>query len=271
MRAIEVIIPIYNAPTDLANCLEALVTRLPAFARVWLVDDASTDARVEPLIADFLRRVQVSAKSIRNPANLGFVGTVNRAMALSKGDVLLLNSDTIVAGKWLERIAVAAQRVPQAASITPWSNNAEICSVPKFCAKNPVPANPDRIAEVLASAGTPGYPDLPTAVGFCMFLRRRALQKIGDFDRATFGRGYGEENDWSMRARGHGWRNILCDDAYVVHVGGRSFAETGELPGGENLARLVARYPNYSKEVSAFIETDPLKARRAEILGMKVG
>src|SRR5690606_31683316 len=38
---IEIISPVYNAPDDLRRCLDALVDRLPAGARVQIVDDAS--------------------------------------------------------------------------------------------------------------------------------------------------------------------------------------------------------------------------------------
>jgi GT2 family glycosyltransferase len=76
-----------------------------------------------------------------------------------------------------------------------------------------------------------------------MLVRRAALDAVGDFDAATFGAGYGEENDFCLRAHAHGWRNVLCDDAYVAHVGGQSFAALGQAPGGENLRRLVRPIP----------------------------
>jgi GT2 family glycosyltransferase len=98
-----------------------------------------------------------------------------------------------------------------------------------------------------------------------MAIRRSVLTRIGDFDQPTFGRGYGEENDFCLRAAAHGWRNVLCDDAYVVHQGGASFGPLGQAPGGENLARLVARYPRYNALIADFIARDPLATRRARI------
>ena len=86
------------------------------------------------------------------------------------------------------------------------------------------------------------------------------------FDADTFGRGYGEENDFCMRAAGHGWRHVLCDDVFVAHRGGVSFAPTGLRPGGINQRRLEARYPAYARLVSEFIASDPLGARRARIV-----
>ena len=68
--------------------------------------------------------------------NLGFTGTANRGMALSRRDVVLLNSDTIVTPGWLEALLRCAASDAGIGTITPWSNNAEILSYPRFCENN---------------------------------------------------------------------------------------------------------------------------------------
>jgi GT2 family glycosyltransferase len=179
--------------------------------------------------------------------------------------VVLLNSDTVTSAGWLERLLACAASDPRIATATPWSNNAEICSFPDFCQSAPLPADIDALAEAAAAEHAPVYPELPTGVGFCMFVRRAAIDQLGDFDRATFGRGYGEENDFCLRAAAHGWRNVLCDTAYVGHQGGASFSLQGHHPGGENLARLNARYPEYNARVADFILRDPLRPLRERL------
>ena len=264
MKSIEIVVPIFNAAFDVAQCLAALQDHTPEFARVWLVDDASTDAQIGAMLEAFKARAQFNVQILRNAKNLGFIGSVNRALTQVQGDALLLNSDAIITRDSILAIARAAESVPNAASITPWSNNAEICSFPNFCINNAVPKNLGELADACAAL-TPRYPELPTGVGFCMFMSQFALRRLGLFDGATFGRGYGEENDWCRRALGFGMRNILCDNAFVAHTGGRSFAATGETPGGENLRRLSARYPSYQESVARFIEADPLAADRARL------
>ncbi len=257
----EIILPVFNALAMLRAALDSLLRTLGPEDRVTLLDDASNEAGIADAMEAFRRDAGFAVRIVRNEHNQGFVRTVNRGMALTTHDVVLLNSDTIATSGWLDRIVAAAASDPWIATVTPFSNNAEICSLPDFCRNNPVPAEPERVAAGLA-AGRPEYPDLPTAVGFCMFIRRRALTELGDFDAATFGRGYGEENDFCMRATAHGWRHVLCDDAYVVHQGGASFSLTGERPGGEALRRLIARYPGYNARVADFIRADPLAAIR---------
>lgn len=260
----EVIVPIFNAAAVLADCLASLARTLDGNDRVLLIDDASTDGTVAGLIHAFARSAPCRVRVERNPHNLGFVATVNRGMALSGQDVVLLNSDTVVTRGWLTRLARAAASAPEVATVTPFSNHAEICSIPDFCRANPVPDDSEAVAARLA-AHPPSYPSLPTAVGFCMLITRRALDRLGDFDTATFGRGYGEENDFCLRASGHGFRHLLCDDAYVVHRGGASFAPLGEHPNGQALQRLLARYPGYNALIVDFIARDPLAPIRARI------
>lgn len=261
----EVIIPVYNAAAELARCVEAVAATVPGEVRVTLVDDASTDRAVQELFRDLAKQGDRRWQLLRNPRNLGFVRTVNRAMKAGHDDVILLNSDTIPAGEWYSRLARCAASEETIATATPFSNNAEICSFPEFCRDNPPPADPERVARAVADTGPPEYPDLPTGVGFCLFLRRAALNQLGLFD-VRFGHGYGEENDFCMRAREAGWRNVLCDDAYVVHLGGRSFSEFGMRPKSEPaMERLRARFPEYEALVADFIRRDPLAPRRAAI------
>jgi GT2 family glycosyltransferase len=262
-----VIVPVFNALVALDACLASLDRTLPRAARVLVADDASTDPRIAGLLGDWVQRTPLVAEIVVREHNLGFVGNVNLAFAESgDADVVLFNSDAAATQGWLQRIADCAASDPRIATITPWSNNAEICSFPALCEDNPVPDDPDRIAAACASAGAPQYPELPTGVGFCMYIRRAALRQAGNFDAATFGRGYGEENDFCLRVAGIGWRNVLCDDAYVVHAGNASFGPLGERPGGDNMRRLLARWPDYQERVAEFILADPLRPLRERIL-----
>lgn len=269
MNHLDLVIPIHNAPAHLSACLASLYRHLPVDGpevRVQLYDDASTDPAIAPLLDTAIAALPGRVHVIRNDRNLGFVGTVNRAFAETTGDVLLLNSDTVLTGGAIPRLRARMAADPRVASVTPFSNNAEICSFPDFLKNNPVPADPEAEAERVAVLADAPSIELPTAVGFCMLIRRAALTQIGDFDAATFGRGYGEENDWCQRAIGFGWTHVLCPDAYVVHAGGASFGALGLKPGGENLARLLARYPHYGRDVAAFIAADPIAPLRARAL-----
>lgn len=258
-----IVVPIFNAPRALERCLQALAATVPGGQDVLLIDDASDD----PAVARILTSVPTGWRQSVNPENQGFVATANRGMELAGGgDVILLNADTVPAGRWLERMEACAASDPSIASITPFTNNGEIASIPHFCQNNPLPDDPGAWARACLEAGAGTYPVLPTAVGFCMYLRRRCLEEIGGFDEARFGRGYGEENDWSMRAANAGWKNVLCDDAFVAHEGGASFGPLGLRPDPDTMGRLLEIHPDYMARVSRFIEDDPLRSRREAIM-----
>ena len=260
---IDIVVPIYNAPDDVRRCVESVLSCTPEPHRLILIDDASTDAGVRDVLREIQQRGDRHVEILRNERNLGFTGTANRGMMHSTADVVLLNSDTIVTPGWLSALTRCAASDAAIATVTPFSNNAEICSFPRFCENNawPLDRDPTPVARALADAAVPTYPDLPTGVGFCMFVRRTAIDALGTFDMA-FGAGYGEENDFCLRAASAGWRNVLADDAFVVHTGGRSFAGRKAELGGRNLERLLERHPHYDEMVTRYIAADPLRALR---------
>lgn len=258
-----VIIPVYDAFEQLQACLDSL-GRHSENADVLIINDASTDPGMIPYLQDWVSQSD-RRKLLNNESNRGFVHSVNRGMDAVRDDVVLLNSDTLVTPGWLESLARCLASDKTIATATPWSNNGEIVSFPSLCVAAPVPDNLDQIADVFRSTDQAVYPELPTAVGFCMAINRLALEKLGNFDESTFGLGYGEENDFSMRAIDAGMRNVLCDDAYVAHHGGASFSPLGLKPDESSMQRLLSKHPGYQSAVMEFIRKDPLAGRRMRL------
>lgn len=263
---VDVIVPVYRGLPDTQRCiLSALHNNSTCDWHLVVINDCSP----EPEVCQWLRELAAQEPRItllENEENLGFVATVNRGMRLHPDrDVLLLNSDTEVANDWLDRIQRAAYSRPQVASVTPFSNNATICSYPRFCQANDLPAGHTTASlDQLFAAHLAGHAvEVPTGVGFCMYLRRACLQAIGDFDETHFGKGYGEENDFCIRAYKAGWVNLHALDTFVRHVGGISFGDSKserELNAMRTLAQL---HPRYDSDVHQFISRDPARwARR---------
>lgn len=261
-----VIIPVHNARQALQSCLESVLRSVPANSEVLILDDASDDPLIPVLLRHYLGNGGPAWRLEQQTRNLGFVATVNRGMQMTAGNVVLLNSDTIVTQGWLEGLQRCLASDISIATATPWSNNGEIVSMPRFCANNPVPEHLEEIAQMIAHTGHPIYPELPTAVGFCMAISRAAIREMGVFDEELFGLGYGEENDFSLRANAAGFRNVLCDDVYVAHLGGCSFSPRGLSPNQQSMQRLLSRHPDYLTGIEAFIAADPLSRRREELL-----
>ena len=267
-----VCVPVYGGFDSVQRCLAALAnSRVNTEFRTLIIDDASPDERIAPLLNDHaLSHKNVQAR--HNAINRGFTWNVNQAFVAARADehIVLLNSDALVTTGWLDQMLADVERAATHQSaigtVTPFSNNATICSFPDFSRAWPVPDFDERERIAGALRNSPSEPiDLPTGVGFCMLISAACRAKVGTFDVENFPRGYGEENDFCMRAAATGFRNVLCTNAYVAHEGGVSFSESTQALmkiGGE---RLQALHPSYDAEVSAWIADDPAKARREQI------
>ena len=101
MTATTIFIPVYNAYESTSACLSSLVASLESNSsavRLHLIDDASSDHRIRSLLERFSEDSDVPVLVESNPENLGFVRTVNKGLSASTGDVIILNSDTLVHG-----------------------------------------------------------------------------------------------------------------------------------------------------------------------------
>jgi GT2 family glycosyltransferase len=259
----DVIVPIYNAHGAVADCLKTL-ERHSRGARVVLINDASTDVAIRSTLESFAARNAWSL--ISHSENKGFVGSANEGLRYSRNDTVLLNSDTLVTDGWLDRLAECRETVKDLATATPFSNNATICSFPHLMRNNRIATDIDLLATIIRESHLPTYPEIPTAVGFCMLVTQDAIDRIGVFDEETFGKGYGEENDFSLRAAAAGMKNVLCDSAFIAHRGNCSFSEVGLKADAATMHKLLAKYPAYLETVIAYIKADPLYRLRQNIL-----
>jgi GT2 family glycosyltransferase len=264
MNKIDVVVPVYNAYTCVKDCLNSLAEHQQPVDNIYLIDDCSSDVRIKPLLQKFAK--ENNWKVYSQDKNKGFVKTANKGLRLSKNNTVLLNSDTIVSKNWLLGFRECIENNIDLATATAWSNNAEICSFPKFLKNNALPDNINKFSQNLYENYRPVYPEIPTAVGFCMLITKQAKQIVGYLDEKQFGHGYGEENDYSLRASNKNLRNVVCDNIYVAHVGNQSFSDLGIKADENSMKRLLAKHPNYLELIHDFISQDPLAEVRKIIL-----
>lgn len=220
---VDIVIPVYNALEDLKLCMLSLKKHTDLTKhRIILINDCSSDTNILPYLKTC---VQENIILLNNENNLGFSATINRGLEYSDRDVLLLNTDTIVTKNWIEKIILCAYSEKNIGTVTPFSNNATLCSVPNFCQENIVPEGYtiDEYSAIIERCSLKKYPQITVAVGFCMYIKRDVINDIGYFDAETFGKGYGEENDFCNRAEQVGYKHVLCDDTYIFHSGTASF------------------------------------------------
>lgn len=247
-QSIVVVVPVFNAYEELVRCLEAIERHTRLDVPVLIVDDRGSDRRtiafVEKIAAQSGRKYVV----LENSTNLGFVRGCNRAFrATGDADVIILNSDVVVGAGWVEGLEKAAASSNLIATVSTLTNFGTILSTPNRNVPTrdlPGALSPESAARVVAQNGLGLNPTIPTAVGHCMLIRRIALRLLGGFDE-TFGMGYGEEVDFSLRAVQHGLRNICADNVFTYHKGHGSFGLEARQIQAQNERVINSRYRWY--------------------------
>ncbi len=225
---VDVVVCVHNALEDVQRCLSSVIQH-SAHCRLILVDDGSReDTR------DFLREFanDQGATLLRNETAGGYTRAANQGLRASTGGyVVLLNSDTIVTPGWIEKLVVCAESNPRIGLVGPLSNTASWQSIPELeeegdWATNPLPdgISVTEFSGLVAKHSAHSYPHMAFLNGFCLMIRRALIDDIGIFDEEAFGRGYGEENDYCLRARAAGWQLALADNAYVFHAQSKSYS-----------------------------------------------
>jgi len=262
-----VVVPVYNAPEETALCFESILKHTQRTVSVLIIDDCSPDrtffSDLEKCGAQFTHNIVV----LRLEKNQGFIGACNAAFdATLDKDVILVNSDVIVGPTWYERMCAAANSAIDIATVSVFTNNGTILSLPHRNMPWPnIPNGLDVVeaARRIASVSQLTRPSIPTAIGHCFLIKRRALNLVGGFD-TTFGTGYGEEVDFSQRLIQIGLRHVVADDVFVFHKGSSSFTSNARPQQLANDEIVYQRYPTYRGGVSRFA-SDPYSPLAAAI------
>jgi GT2 family glycosyltransferase len=266
-----IIVPVYNGADLLVEMLDRLARYTVGPAHIVLIEDASSDPTVRPLLRTWVAdHSNLSVELIEAPQNRGFVASANLglARATERGEIaILLNADAFVPQGWDRRLILPICADSTVASVTPFSNEAELCSIP--CPSRGavlLPGQVDALDQVAQDWGGAGpWPDMPTGVGFCMALAPHFLAHVPQFDPA-FGRGYGEEVDWCRKTLALGGRHVVALGLFVEHRGGASFGSVEKAMRLAQSAQILrARYPWFDTEVQAWLAQDPIITQRLRL------
>jgi GT2 family glycosyltransferase/glycosyltransferase involved in cell wall biosynthesis len=262
---IDIVIPVFRGYEETLACFESVrQTTTRNEAELVVVNDASPDAELCDALAHLAEDGRITL--LTNQSNQGFPAAANRGMNLHPDrDVVLLNSDTELFGDWLARLKFAAYYEDDIGTVTPLGEAASIASYRGNLAGEHTRAEAAEIDRIAREVNARKAVELPVGVGYCLYIKRACIAEAGGFDEDSFGRGYGEENDFCLRTRGMGWRHVAATDLFVRHRGARSYERMKEILTERNGRALNALYPGYDAMIADFVAADPLLAARRSI------
>lgn len=267
---IDIIVPVYNGYEYLSPLFDSIYDNTDLDYNLIVVNDASPNKRILPLLKKYQKKFNNKMTIINNETNRGFIFSVNTALKITRNHCVLINTDVILPKNWASKLFTPIYLDNKVASVTPFSNNATIFSLPKM-GENELLGDFNKINESLSIINTPFKNiKLPTGVGFCMALNKNAIKSVGLLDTA-FGRGYGEENDWCMRAIKHGFYNTIAGNLLVWHKHGASFGDEKQELIKQNEIILKQRHPDYFDAVNDTVHNKTFLSLRffAELLYIK--
>jgi GT2 family glycosyltransferase len=226
---VSVIVVSYNTRALTLQCLHSIYaeTRYSSF-EVLVIDNASADGSAAAISREY---PQVTL--IANRQNRGFAAANNQGLQLARGRyVLLLNPDTIVLERAIERTLAFADRHP-ALAVVGCQVLENPHTVQRTCFAFQTPLNLflafSGLSRIFPRCRWLARPhmnwwardsmrEVDVVSGMFMLVRSSAIRQVGPMDEDYFV--YGEEADWCYRFRRAGWRCCFAPVAQIMHVDG---------------------------------------------------
>jgi glycosyltransferase involved in cell wall biosynthesis/GT2 family glycosyltransferase len=258
MDKIDIILPICSVNVDIKQCIESIRESEPAETYNLIVI-------YTPQLKKFVdfQRERFDASDVQFLLYHGenqYYALANEAIRRTDNDVVILDACLVPTKNWLQKLRACAYNDEITATVTPFCNHGYICSVPEFLVKNRLPLKTvpiGRIAELVEKASRREYPEIPTAVGYCMYIKRTILNEIGLFESKTCGNGLGEDKEFSWRASQFGYKHALCDDTFLL-CDPDSFPEAYKKSGVIN-KKAQELYSVFTERLNLFIAANPLE------------
>jgi len=226
----DIIIPTYENESYTIACLNSIkqCTALGTYRVIW-VDNASKDTtKVDEVISD------MPHYSIKLSTNGGFVTAINKGLEVSDAPyVCLLNNDTVVSERWLEKLINALQRDPKlgivgALTMPDPRGGYQMDSHHSLSLHNTIVPNQLSMSMVeINKYLETHYSDRTCATSFvaflCAVIKREVIDKIGPLD-SNYAIGMWDDNDYNLAARKLGYKTELAIDTCIYHRGRSTFS-----------------------------------------------
>lgn len=230
MKKVSIIIVSFNTRNILRDCLLSLQGCYPDL-EVFVVDNASDDGSAK-MVAEEFPQVKLFALD----ENTGFSKANNTALQHASGDyVLFFGGDMLMRPNVIqemikllesdEEIGMGTCRVDLRSGKldsdchrgfpTPWASLCYFSGLEKLFPKSRIFGQYHLGWENMDSPH-----EIDACLGQFMFIRRRALEEVGNWNEDFFF--YGEDLDYCYRFKSKGWKIVYTPKAIITHYKGAS-------------------------------------------------
>lgn len=228
MSEVSVVLVARDVRERLRGCLESLKHALPLSSEILVVDDASSDATARMVASEFQH-----ARLLRNDAPIGFVPSVERAVAMARGSYLMILDPNVhlYPNSGREMVAFLEQNLrhgavvprlvrPDGSTVRPHRRHPTLKSA--LWIATPLerwrPDAPERREMFACDFDYSQESDVQETSTACLLMRRRALKRVETFDSGMFP--YFHEADLCMRVREAGWRLAYLPHTLALDIDG---------------------------------------------------
>jgi GT2 family glycosyltransferase len=201
----DIVLLSWNNLELLKKCVESILKNTHTPCRLIIVDNNSktpTKNYLKTLKSSDLISIELDF----NSSNEGFSKGMNRGLIKVTAPVAcILNNDTQVAPHWLSRVLTVLEKNPDIGAINPNSN----------IFGTPLHPNLEIVSENLKSNAP--FKEMGLCIGFCMFVRKEVIEKIGTFDHESYDKYFFEDSDYCKRVKQAGYKCALALQSYVYH------------------------------------------------------
>jgi len=232
-ESVDIIICVHNAYEYVTKCIESVYALTSKPYTLIIVDDGS-DAKTRDYLLSVAQKDE-TVIHIRNERGNGYTIAVNMGLKASNAEYkVLLNSDTVVTEGWLDKMIRCARADGLTGIVGPLSNTASWQSVPELTndrgdwGSTELPDGVDiaTMGSLVEKDSGEICPKVPLLNGFCLMVKKSLTDAIGYMDEKRFPKGFGEEDDFCIRAGKAGFNLAVADNTYIYHAQSKSYSDS---------------------------------------------
>ncbi|MBD3244422.1 MAG: glycosyltransferase [Candidatus Moranbacteria bacterium] len=221
-----IITPTFNNEDYTIACFSSVKKNTKDYLIIW-IDNGSTP-KSQARVKNFLDKNKIPYKLISNQENTGFIHATNQgikeALKIKPKYIIFLNNDTEVYDNWLNTMSGILKKDKQLGLIGPvtspcnsWQSIEYLKKYKEFENLPKYKHNPKQYSRLIQQQYQGEVLEVGTRLAFfCTVLKYKLVKQLGGLS-TQYQMGFGEDDDYCLRAKIKGWKIALSKEIFVFH------------------------------------------------------